>query len=249
VDHVQPIEARGLAGFFAAGGLLDKTMSAYFAGFDLVISYLFDPDDIFKTNVALCTRAQFIQGPHRPDEATALHATEVLLQPLQRLAIFDADPQPRLKLAGAAVPSNTLALHAGSGSERKNWPEKHWAALLECLVHDTPRPLLLVGGEAEGDRLERLAADVPPGRVSVARSRPLVELAGILHGCSGFVGHDSGITHLAAALGVPCVVLWADTRVEVWQPRGLTIHLLKHGNGLAELPVELVLATLLRAAV
>jgi len=71
----------------------------------------------------------------------------------------------------------TLAVHPGSGSERKNWPEACWAALLERLA---PRPglnLLLLGGEAEGDRLDRLARLWPADRLEAARSLPLVQVA------------------------------------------------------------------------
>ena len=96
VDRVQPIEARGLAGFFARGGTLEQDLMDYFSEFDLVISYLYDPDEIFKTNVIRCLVKQFIVGPHRPDETERLHATQVYLKPLERLAIFDADPVPRL---------------------------------------------------------------------------------------------------------------------------------------------------------
>ena len=95
-DRVQPIEARGLAGFFARGGTLEPDLMDYFSEFDLVISYLYDPDEIFKTNVCRCVVGQFIVGPHRPDEADRIHATQVFLKPLERLAIFDADPVPRL---------------------------------------------------------------------------------------------------------------------------------------------------------
>ena len=95
-DRVQPIEARGLAGFFARGGTLEPDLMDYFSEFDLVISYLYDPDEIFKTNVCRCLVGQFIVGPHRPDETEPLHATQVYLKPLERLAIFDADPVPRL---------------------------------------------------------------------------------------------------------------------------------------------------------
>ena len=60
--------------------------------------------------------------------AAGLHAAKVYLQPLERLAIFDADPVPRLQLApDSSVPAARLALHPGSGSERKNWPEAKWA--------------------------------------------------------------------------------------------------------------------------
>jgi heptosyltransferase-2 len=240
VDRVQPIEARGLAGFFAHAGTLDEATAQYFARFDLILSYLFDPDDIFKMNVARCTRAQFIQGPHRPNETEPLHATQVYLKPLERLAIFGADPVPRLAINSQPSTLNQLALHPGSGSEKKNWPEANWSALLQRLLADTQAPLLLIGGEAEGGRLERLAAGLPPGRVQAAQSRPLAELAGVLAACKAFVGHDSGISHLAAALGLPTLVLWGETVEAVWRPQGRRIAILREPGGLGALTVDQV---------
>lgn len=250
VDRVQAIEARGLAGFFAQGGGLDPAMAAYFGSFNLILSYLYDPDAIFRTNVAFCTRAQFVQGPHRPPDDGPRHASEVFLEPLERLAIYDADAVPRIVVnlpqrpgqpaAQSAIATRiaTLAVHPGSGSERKNWPEARWAGLLDRLVRETSLRLLLVGGEAEGDRLERLAASLPAARVQLVRSRPLDELAHELAGCAAFIGHDSGITHLAAALGVPVLALWGMTNPDVWQPRGPAVRLLRSPQGLAGLTVE-----------
>ncbi|PYI86080.1 MAG: hypothetical protein DME26_09685, partial [Verrucomicrobia bacterium] len=79
VDRAQPIEARGLAGFFARGGELASELVDYFSEFDIVISYLYDPDEIFQTNVGRCLHGQFIAAPHRPDETKRLHATKVYL--------------------------------------------------------------------------------------------------------------------------------------------------------------------------
>lgn len=244
VNRVQAIEARGLAGFFARAGELAEDLGDYFSEFDLIISYLYDPDRIFQTNVARCASAQFIAGPHRPDEAEPLHATKAFLKTLERLAIFDADPVPRLGLRAAPGDLRTLALHPGSGSERKNWPETRWAELLSWLVRETGVPLLLVGGEAEGERLERLSQELPPARVQIARNLPLPELAIRLHSCAGFVGHDSGITHLAAALGLSCIVLWADTREVIWRPQGERVLVLREPTGLSNLSVERVAAEL-----
>ena len=250
-DRVQPIEARGLAGFFARGGTLEPDLVDYFSEFDLVISYLYDPDEIFKTNVGRCLVKQFIVGPHRPDEADRTHATQVYLKPLERLAIFDADPVPRLALdprpLGAAKRSedgstlNQLALHPGSGSEKKNWPETKWAGLIQQIIATTRWNLLLVGGEAEGERLRRLAAVLPPARCSIAQGLPLAELAQRIQSCAAFVGHDSGITHLAAAVGLPCVVLWADTLEEVWRPQGEPLVILKEITGVQAISVEKVM--------
>lgn len=241
VDAVRSIEARPLAGFFATSSTLAPELADYFSGFALIISYLYDPDGIFQTNVARCSKAQFIAGPHRPDENGNQHATEVLLRPLERLAIFDADPVPRLAL----VPHTSsltplLALHPGSGSERKNWPEAQWVELFHHWAEATSMQLLLVGGEAEGERLDRLARLLPPSRVRLARSLPLTDLAGALRASTAFVGHDSGITHLAVALGVPALVLWGETQEAVWSPRGDRVTLLRHPEGLTLLPVSVV---------
>ena len=240
-DRVQPIEARGLAGFFARGGTLEPDLMDYFSEFDLVISYLYDPDEIFKTNVGRCLVKQFIVGPHRPDEADRIHATQVYLKPLERLAIFDADPVPRLSFNPQLSTLNQLALHPGSGSEKKNWPETKWAGLIQQVSATTRWNLLLVGGEAEGERLRRLAAVLPPARCSIAQGLPLAELAQRIQSCAAFVGHDSGITHLAAAVGLPCVVLWADTLEEVWRPQGEPLVILKEITGVRAISVEKVL--------
>lgn len=245
INRVQPIEARGLAGFFAAGGALDELIQDYFAGFDLIVSYLYDPDHIFQRNVTSCTAAHFIQGPHRPDEHEGLHATEVFLKPLQRLAIFESDAVPRLLIGEARHTPAMVALHPGSGSERKTWPEDHWRELLQQVVDRTPLRLLLVGGEAEGGKLDRLAGVIPKERLTLARSLPLVDLAGLLRQCRLFVGHDSGITHLAAALGLPCVVLWAHTARTVWEPRGRSVLVIETGSHASSQVVDGIWSALL----
>jgi heptosyltransferase-3 len=315
VDRVQSIEARALAGFFARDGSLAEDLVAYFSGFDIIVSYLFDPDLIFQTNVQLCSRAQFIAGPHRPDETENIHATKVYLKPLERLAIFDADPVPQLALHASCITHHVLAVHPGSGSEKKNWPEEKWAELLRHLIHSTQLNLLLVGGEAEGEKLQRLTATLqaqlgggtalsspspppkeprakprrkinypragkrrpmrsnsnpltptvsPPGRgegvgpasaggtvwsagrIRVAQSLPLAALAGELQHCTAFVGHDSGISHLAAALGLPGLILWGDTIEEIWRPPHQAVSILKHPGGLNKVSVEQVIRELER---
>jgi heptosyltransferase-2 len=240
VDRVQPIEARSLAGFFAAGGALDPATAGYFSRFDIIVSYLFDPDQIFQTNVKQCSRAQFIVGPHRPNEREATHATQVYLKPLERLAIFDADPVPQIRLPPDPAALTTIALHPGSGSEKKNWPESNWAELIERLVDDSDARILLVGGEAEHERLARLMAKLPSGRGELLRSLPLPELAAHIARCRVFLGHDSGISHLAAAVGLRTLVLWGDTSEAIWRPQGNHVEVLRSSEGLARLCVGAV---------
>jgi heptosyltransferase-2 len=246
-DRVQHIEARPLAGFFARHGELSSDWRNYFSDFNIIISYLYDPDEIFRLNVARCSSAQFIQGPHRPVEAEKIHATKVFLKPLERLAIYDAEFVPELRIpAAAARNSTTVAFHPGSGSESKNWPESKWKKLLGDLAIRTNLEFLLIGGEAEGSRLERLASGLDAARLRIAQNLPLADLAVQLQACAGFVGHDSGITHLAAALGLPCLALWAHTEQSVWQPLGRHVTILQESAGLHALAVPRVLDELLR---
>lgn len=240
VEQIRSIEARPLARFFARGGNLSDELREYFSSFAIIVSYLYDPDKIFQTNVALCSKAQFLAMPHRPDERLKMHAAKTFLQPLERLAIFDANPIPRLSLNPQPTTLNLLALHPGSGSERKNWPESKWLKLLALLAAETGFHFLLVGGEAEGTRLQRLTANLPHGRFQMAQNLPLVELAARLQSCVGFIGHDSGISHLAAALNLPGLVLWGETIAEIWSPQSARFRMIRHPEGLPGISIEQV---------
>ena len=249
VDRVRAIDSRPLANFFARGGDLSDELREYFSTFDIIISYLYDPDKIFQTNVACCGKAQFIAAPHRPDENVKIHATKVFLQPLERLAIFDADPKPQLNLvARHSLPAASLALHPGSGSERKNWPEKKWLDLIAKIIVETHHPILLVGGEADVARIQFLSANLPEGSLEIAENLSLVDLASRLKNCAAFLGHDSGISHLAAALDLPGLILWGDTVEEIWRPESPRMKIIRSAKGLVGISVDEVAVELFKLA-
>lgn len=247
-DATRSIESSALARFFATGSTLDGSWAEYFRGFALILSYLYDPEGVFQANVARCSKAQFIPCPHRPNERLNLHATESFLQPLERLAIFNPNPVPRLTFqcpdpfapAQNAI-SRTLVLHPGSGSEQKNWPEHAWQSLLAHLTTVPDWDFLLVGGEAEGERVTRLAGRHPSNHVRQACNLPLSDLAIRLSSCRAFIGHDSGISHLAAAVGLPGLVLWGDTNETIWRPRSSRFRILRSPGGLQALEVSQVI--------
>lgn len=244
-DSVHSIESGRLAGYFGRPDTLDTDWGDYFSEFDVIFSYLYDPDGLFQTNIACVSSAQYIRGPHRPKEdVPPRHATDQLLVPLERLAIFGADPVPRLRIRSGERGS-WLAVHPGSGSDKKNWPESSWRMLLESVIANTGLGIRIIGGEAEGARLERLARTLPVDRCEVIRSRPLGDVAVLLASSVGFVGHDSGISHLGAAVGLPGLLLWGPTSEAVWRPRGDRITTVRHSEGLMSLAVEVVWARLM----
>ena len=248
-DRVRSVESPALAGFFVGGARLDPEFVCYFSQFDLIVSYLHDPEQTFQSNVARCSTARFLVGPHRPDEAQLprVSATESLLRPLETIGIVKADPEPKLRLPELRDGSSDfsrgkwLALHPGSGSQSKNWPEGKWSQLLELLCARTGWNFLLVGGEAEGNRVTQLAARLPAQRVVLAQNLSLVEVAQRIACCAGFIGHDTGISHLAAALGLPGVVLWGPSVEAIWRPFSPRFRVLRNDKGIGAISVAAVL--------
>lgn len=246
-EAVHPIESPAMTQMFIDHGRIPENVVRLFARFDLIISYLYDPEQTFEHNVRRISAAKYLSGPHRPDENTDRHATEAFLEPLRSLGIVSPDPVPKLNIpsppnASKARPNvEIVAAHPGSGSEQKNWPENSWALLFDQLVLRTNWRLLLVGGEAETQRLQRLAQHWPADRLEIAYNRPLSELASKLRSCSAFIGHDSGISHLAAAIGLPTLVLWGPTKQSVWRPLGDHVRILSGPVGLESVDVQSVL--------
>jgi len=75
----------------------------------------------------------------------------------------------------------------------------------------------------------------------VVLNQSLTKVARELVVCRSFVGHDSGITHLAAALGLPSIVLWAQTNERVWCPLGEGVQVLKDPSGLETIQPQRVI--------
>ena len=242
-DAVRSIEYGPLAAFFAKGGELDAELARYFGSFDLVISYLFDPDQIFEQNLDRCGVDMFIAGS--PKIAGDEHAAFQLAHPLEQLGLKLSDPAPKLYPSQddrafatsflANAESMPIALHPGSGSATKNWPIEKWETLLTAL---SGRELLLIGGEADERPLAALAAR--NGRRAV--NLPLPRLAAVIERCALVIGHDSGISHIAAAVGTRCVLLFGPTNPRVWAPANASVQVIRPATAkLEDITVEQVL--------
>lgn len=237
-DASRSIEYGPLARFFAPNADLDTELAEYFGSFQQVVSYLFDPDGFFESNLRRCGVKNFIHAS--PKVTDDDHAAKQLARPMEKMALFldDAAPQlhPSLEDIAAAerflgqASAPILAIHPGSGGERKNWPIENWLELAGRIANWTPRPrLLLCSGEADEERanlLSKLSADVIH-----ARSLPLTTLAAIFSRVRLFVGHDSGISHIAAAVGAHCILLFGPTDPEIWAPLNTNVQVVSAPGG------------------
>ncbi len=114
-------------------------------------------------------------------------------------------------LAPLLPAQNYVTIMPSASRDRKLWPEDDWQAILQQLLGAGRVPLLLAGNDAERERAERLAAATPGARVLPRLS--LRDTARVLAAAEVMVGLDSGVTHLAAALGRPTIGIYCATPV------------------------------------
>lgn len=186
--------------------------------------------------------AQVLTQAPAPPPDSGRHAAAWLAEPLATWGLtagptlgpmryLPAEQQASAALR-ARLPRHFLAVHTGSGSAIKNWPLEHFSALVDRLAPGAP--FLLVRGPAERDQ-----PGVGAGRAVLAEEWPLRPLGALLGQAGLYVGNDSGVSHLAAASGAPCLVLFGTTDPAVWRPLG-RVAVLRDAAGLAALDVERV---------
>ena len=111
----------------------------------------------------------------------------------------------------------SVLLHATARAE-KQWPEEHWIKLGKKLANLGGEIVLPAGNDAEHARSERIATAIPRGRV--LNRQPLDVMAGVLGAASFVIGVDTGLLHLAAALGVPLVGIFVGSEPGLTGPVG-----------------------------
>jgi len=201
---------------FGAGGGSDSELARRLRSFDEVVSWygsnrLEFREAIFAAGVKCVFHAALppVEGGEHASDFFARHVGA----PLGRVT--------KLKVSKAAA-RGSVVIHPFSGSARKNWPLVKYRELAAGLK----MPVEWLAGPDE--RLEH-----------ACRFDDLGALAEWLSGASAYVGNDSGITHLAAAVGIPTVALFGPTDPAVWCARGKNVRWLRR-EPLSELSVEAV---------
>ena len=235
---VRSIDSAALSSFFSLGTDLDARLSQYLLTFDLVVSYIPDADGLFATNLRRAGVRQLLVGPAKIDHGEP--AAQQLFRPLEQIGLTLEHSTAHIFLSerdrhfGSEflrdAPGGVVALHPGSGGARKCWPLPNWIALAKHLLATTDRQLVVVGGEADDRQLAACQSALAGDRVLFAVNLSLPQLAAVL-ATHIFVGHDSGISHLAAAVDAKCLLLFGPTDPEVWAPRNERVKVIRAPGG------------------
>ncbi|ADE16417.1 glycosyl transferase family 9 [Nitrosococcus halophilus Nc 4] len=112
-----------------------------------------------------------------------------------------------------------LALGPGANWAPKIWPAPAFTALVNEVKHDFDG-VVLVGGPQDRERSQAVGASLPLPCVDLCGCTDLLQVAAILQQVSVFVGNDSGLGHLAAAVGTPTLTLFGPGQPERYHPWG-----------------------------
>jgi len=245
-DATRSLEHGSMAKLFVPGAKLDESLVGYLKSFTLIVSYLYDPDGYLRGNMEALGVKTYLEASHRVLPGAG-HATGQLARPLERLAMYLDDKASDFSIvskqgAGQKTARPIVAVHPGSGSVKKSWPLDRWIEIGREIVNANPHvQLALVTGEAEHERgiTEQMLKGWSQLRALHWDQLALSDLASQLVDCTAFLGHDSGISHLAAACGLPAFLLFGPTDPETWAPlqAGVEVHATPAGD-LTNLTVE-----------
>jgi ADP-heptose:LPS heptosyltransferase len=236
VDDVQAIERPGMHLMFCDGAEVPDALATFFGTYDVILSYRADREGVFATNLRrLGARLVLSQSPFPPPPPPKVHVADFALKLVEALGAASPHAMPHIQLSAverALVepffathgidPSRDrlVVLHPGSGNPTKCWPTGRFAALARALAKQGEMRLVIIVGYADREmayRLLPLIQDLQPLQVD---NWPLLPTAALIAQAAVFIGNDSGLTHLAAALGRPTVAIFGPTDPEIWGPRG-----------------------------
>ena len=221
----------------------------FFAGYERIYSFFASDDTNFRMRLVAAARGEVSFHPFRPlDDGS--HEPHIAAAYLRSIGELDAPlSHPRiepnrddLRAAADAIAkarcnlSTLIAMFPGSGSPTKNWPLDKFVALARILSERLNVVFIL--GPAESAMEKTLHEHELP----VLKDLDLGTVAGIARLASGFVGNDSGVSHLAAAADAPGVVIFGPSDPSRWRPLG-RIAVLGHQETADEVAAALIRLT------
>ncbi len=237
VETIFALESDALASLFSEAESVSPPLHDWLARCDLAVCWLADPGHRLYSVLQGLGVPQIIQRSPLSSACEAVHQIDRVMETVQgvvptgnygwRLLVPDqavVAGKARLAELGILGERPVVAIHPGSGSRHKCSAPALLARVVAWVQANEACPLVL-GGPADDALVASLceACEKPP---PVLQQVELLSVAGVLAHADFFIGHDSGLTHLAAALHLPTVALFGPTDARRWAPRGSHVTIL-----------------------
>jgi ADP-heptose:LPS heptosyltransferase len=206
---------------------------------DRIAAFLSDPDGVVSQNLKTHHPATPFQlFPAFPPKGAKGHTAYYLAQCLQTAglpidpgeSLEEAFRRPLLAWEDASNARKTVVLHPGSGGRKKNHPPDFWLELIEALRRGLSKEryhFILLLGPAEMEEQPFFRKNLIHNETEILCSPEKERLLPHLKEADIYIGHDSGITHLAAMLGTPTIALFKNSSAHQWGPLGPVVRVIK----------------------
>ena len=174
-------------------------------------------------------RAQTILGVER-----AVHTAEHLASAMFWLGVPPA-AIPRAKLIASDRPAYPpyVVMHPFASAPDKAWPAEQFITAASQFRTQGLEPMILAGPADDASRFSQF---------QVFRNAPLADVKNLMSGAALFLGNDSGPAHIAAAFGIPVVVLFGPSNPATWAPWRTEARVLTSEGAIASITLEEVMA-------
>ena len=245
----QPLAPRALARFIAAARArpFDIAIQMHGSG---TVSNAFTTMMGARTAAGLYEAAgerpvgRFFPYPRRGSEVhRCLYLARALDCPADDNAVsFPVRDEDRAKLAEHArlqdlLDERFVCLHAGARDPARRWPSRRFAEVGDALASAGYR-VVLTGTAAERAAADEVAAAMRRPALNAAGETSLGAAAALLERAALLVTNDTGISHLAAAVGTPSVVVFLASDPERWAPLDRARHRPVVARGLTDRPLD-----------
>jgi len=212
------------------------------SGVNLVACFINDPKGMIWRNLRFhYPGAEIFVFPSLPEQCLKMHVAQYVAYCLQGCgagidsyeAIELACKSPLLVEKDQGLVRQHLMLHPGSGSRKKNYPLFFWVELIQKITlrfEDSRIKKIVLLGPAEQDIKPYFSDIASTWEWEIADIPSPEALLGLMRETEIFVGHDSGMSHLAAMVGARTIVLFKSTDPSMWRPLGPRVVVIKEGK-------------------
>ena len=210
VDEARGFDNLGLETLFTDGPV-SPPLADFLARFARVVSWFGAREPTYRARLAALAPDLIVAAPVPADDVPVWRH---LMATLGADDLDVAQAEAPVRLPAATTTREALIVHPGSGGARKRWPPAGFAEVVHALG---PVRLIVHQGPADAEAVETLLAVL---RASAERlvEPDLPALAETLAGARAYLGGDSGVSHLAATMGAPSVILFPPETVRRWRP-------------------------------
>lgn len=215
-----------------------------------VLAFLSDPDGLVERNLDRFfpeARVGVFAGRPGTDapEHAALHlarcAAGAGLPVNPESCLEQARRVPLLRAGPRSDPGRGVVIHPGSGGRRKNLSPEFWLAFMERVLREGDMTVLL--GPAEEALRSRFEQRISGRPVRMEFCPETKVLRSLLERAELYIGHDSGVTHLAAMLGTPVLAVFRGGDSRIWGPLGPRVRVMHVREEAPDLMEQVVRAT------